>query len=169
MSDAAATLSWGHININVTDLDRSVAFYELLGFEPYIPGIPYLGLTTEPGDIELSGAVALGLPARTRGRACIMQLGRGYPKIDLIELELEAEVEAPAAPLSNSDTGIVRLCLASQSLAQDYARLAEAGVLFISPPQADSRGLAQIAICHDPDGALIELIEIDGAKWANVR
>lgn len=165
MSDAAATLSWGHININVTDLDRSVAFYELLGFEPYIPGIPYLGLTTEPGGIELSGAVALGLPASTRGRACIMQLGRGYPKIDLIELE----GGSPTAPLSNSDTGIVRFCLASQSLAQDYARLAEAGVLFISPPQADSRGLAQIAICHDPDGALIELIEIDGAKWANVR
>ncbi len=165
MSGPAPTLSWGHININVTDLDRSIAFYELLGFEPYLPGIPYLGLSTEPGGIELSGTVALGLPENVQGRACIMQLGRGYPKIDLIELE----VKAPAAPLSNADTGIVRLCLASQGLAQDYARLAEAGVTFISPPQTDDRELAQIAICHDPDGTLIELIEIDRAKWANIR
>lgn len=162
MTDQAPTLSWGHININVTDLDKSVAFYELLGFEVLLPGIPYLGLTTETSVMEPSGAVALGLPDGVKGRACIMQLGRGYPKIDLIELAGGAS----AAPLTNADTGMVRLCLASQDLALDHARLIAAGVAFISPPQVDSRGLAQIAVCHDPDGALIELIEIDRRKWA---
>lgn len=163
MSDQAPALSWGHININVTDLDRSIAFYKLLGFEPYIPGIPYLGLTMDLGEIEPSGTTALGLPDGAKARACIMQLGRGYPKIDLTEIKAGSQ----AAPLLNADTGIVRLCLASQNLAEDYARLTEAGVSFISPPQTDSRGLAQIAVCRDPDGALIELIEIDAAKWAS--
>ncbi len=165
MNDQAPTLNWGHININVTDLDRSVAFYKLFGFEPYIPGIPYLGLTMELGDIEPSGAMALDLPENAKARACIMQLGRGYPKIDLTEIKAGPQ----AAPLSNADIGIVRLCLASQNLAEDYARLTEAGVGFNSPPQTDSRGLAQIAICRDPDGSLIELIEIDYEKWASLR
>lgn len=162
MTEQAPSLSWGHININVTDLDRSITFYELLGFEAYIPGIPYLGLTQDLGAIEPSGATALGLPEGARGRACIMQLGRGYPKIDLIELEGAAS----APPLTNADKGIVRLCLASANLALDFARLSAAGIAFASPPQTDSRGLAQIAVCADPDGALIELIEIDRAKWA---
>ena len=35
---------WGHININVADLDLSISFYEELGFEIFMPGIPYLGL-----------------------------------------------------------------------------------------------------------------------------
>ena len=30
-------LSWGHININVSDLDTSIAFYEKLGFSLLIP------------------------------------------------------------------------------------------------------------------------------------
>jgi catechol 2,3-dioxygenase-like lactoylglutathione lyase family enzyme len=165
VSDQTPTFSWGHININVTDLDRSIAFYEMLGFEAYVPGIPYLGLTQTMGEVEPSGVTALGLPTGAKGRACIMQLGRGYPKIDLTELDSDAQ----AAPLCNSDTGIVRLCLATGDLVADYERLSALGVAFLSPPQTDSRGLAQIAVCSDPDGALIELIQIDRAKWAALR
>lgn len=166
MSSEAPQLGWGHININVTDLDRSVAFYQKLGFSVYIPGIPYLGLTSsEFNTVETSGATALGLAEGARGRACIMQLGRGYPKIDLIELD----GGAPATPLRNDGIGIVRLCLASSDLAKDFRRLSDAGVNFISEPQTDSKGLAQIAVCSDPDGALIELIEVDAAKWVSSR
>ena len=32
--------SWGHININVQNLDQSIAFYRKLGFEVFIPGVP---------------------------------------------------------------------------------------------------------------------------------
>ncbi len=165
MSGGAPSLSWGHIIINVTDLTRSVAFYKMLGFEIFLPGIPYLGLSMDVSGLEPSCAAALGLPPRVVGRACIMQLGQGFPKIDLIELT----PAGPAPPLTNADTGIVRLCLASDDLARDYARLCADGVAFLSPPQADSRGLAEIAVCADPDGALIELIEIDRAKWVHAR
>ena len=162
MSDQAPSLSWGHININVSDLDRSVAFYQKLGFEIFLPGIPYLGLSMKPSRMDAAAATALGLPAGVTARACIMGLGRTFPKIDLIETDRLS----PSPPLNNGDTGIVRLCLASADLAGDHARLSAAGVDFISPPQTDGGGFAQIAVCADPDGALIELIQIDRARWA---
>ncbi len=43
-SDATLALQWRHINVNVSDLDRSIVFYETLGFEVYRPAIPYLNL-----------------------------------------------------------------------------------------------------------------------------
>ena len=69
--------SWGHVNINVSNLDRSIAFYKLLGFEVFIPAIPYIALDSGEGQKPLpdDAAAALGLKQGTKGRACIMQLG----------------------------------------------------------------------------------------------
>ncbi len=165
MSDRSRPLSWGHININVSDLERAIAFYEKLGFEVFIPGIPYLGLgAAEPTVMEESTARALGLPPGSRGRACIMQLDDGFPKIDLTELTGESQQQ----PASNADLGLVRLCLASSDLRAEYARLSEQGVEFVSPPQPGRDGLADVAICADPDGTLIELIQIYPEKWAAI-
>jgi predicted lactoylglutathione lyase len=47
MSIQAPKFTWGHININVSNLERSIEFYEKLGFEVFIPSIPYLGLKSE--------------------------------------------------------------------------------------------------------------------------
>ena len=157
-------LGWGHINLNVRNLDRSVAFYELLGFEIFFPAIPYLGLSSKPGTNPLPEAAeqALGLPKGTRGRACIMKLGAGFPMLDLTEFEAPPQ---SAPPLENRDRGFVRICLASQNLAQDHARLQAQGVEFLSAPTTAHDGLAEIAICSDPDGALIELIQIHLDRW----
>jgi len=57
MTKQATKLGWGHININVTNLEDSINFYRKLGFESFIPAIPYLGLTAEPNPNTL--AVAL--------------------------------------------------------------------------------------------------------------
>lgn len=163
MNDQVARFAWGHININVSNLERSVAFYEKLGFELYRDGIPYLDLTMDADSRPLpeTCARALGLPAEMQGRACIMQLGRGYPKLDLTELRNQ-----PAAkPLTNGDVGIVRLCLASKNLQEDHARLSADEVAFLSSPQPCKDRMAEIAICSDPDGTLIELIQVDFRKW----
>ena len=166
MSDRLPRLAWGHININVTNLERSIAFYDKLGFEVFIPGIPYLSLRADaPATVEPEGtALALGLPAGSLGRACIMQLGDGFPKIDLTELANKSQ----AKPLTNADLGLVRLCLVSRNLVEDYARLREQGVEFLSAPQAGKDGLADVAVCVDPDGTLIELLQVYLDKWASV-
>lgn len=164
MSDRQPRLSWGHININVADLERSIDFYRKLGFELFLPSIPYLGLTAEAGGdpMRAAEARALGLAEETRGRACIMQLDDSFPKLDLTELSSAA----PKAPLENQDLGVVRICLASADLQRDYTALVAQGVEFLSPPQQCKDGLADIAVCRDPDGALIELIQIYAQRWS---
>ena len=155
-------LSWGHININVSDLDTSIAFYEKLGFSLLIPGVPYLGIEKDATlEIPAKQGAALDVAAGTTARACIMQLDDGFPKIDLTEYTKDSPQRAGA----NDDLGIVRFCLATQNLVEDHASLTEAGVEFLSEPTEGVGGLADIAICRDPDGTLIELIEIHLEKW----
>ncbi|WP_281016757.1 MULTISPECIES: VOC family protein [unclassified Minwuia] len=163
MNDQVARFAWGHINVNVSNLERSIAFYEKLGFELYRDGIPYLDLTMDADGRPVPNgcARALGLPEAMQGRACIMQLGRGYPKLDLTEFRNHTG----AKPLTSADVGIVRLCLASKNLQEDHARLSAEGVAFLSTPQSCKDGMADIAICTDPDGTLIELIQVDFRKW----
>jgi len=155
-------LRWGHININVSDLDSSIEFYEKLGFEIYKPSIPYTGLTVEQKSNSMDEDIrtALGLPEQTSGRACIMQLDNGYPKLDLTQLDDMTQ----SIPLSNADLGLVRICLASANLEADYNSLKKIGIEFISPPQTAKDGRAEIAICSDPDGTLIELIQLHLGK-----
>ena len=155
-------LRWGHINVNVSNLDSSIEFYEKLGFEIYKPSIPYIGLTVDPtsNSMDKGSRTALGLPEETSGRACIMQLDNGYPKLDLTQLD-----DMPQSiPLSNADLGLVRICLASVNLEADYNNLKKLDVEFISPPQTAKDGRAEIAICVDPDGTLIELIQVHLGK-----
>jgi catechol 2,3-dioxygenase-like lactoylglutathione lyase family enzyme len=163
MNDQALKLAWGHININVSNLERSIAFYQHLGFQVFIPAIPYLGLTTqaEPVTLQKPSARALGIAQNTRGRACIMELDDGFPKLDLTEFD----EEKPKRPLANSDLGLVRICLVSQNLKLDYDRLTTLGVEFISAPQSDAGGLADVAVCRDPDGTLIELLQVYLENW----
>ena len=158
----AGPFSWGHININVADLDASVAFYRKLGFEPFLPGIPYLALrSSETGALAPETAAALGLADGTRGRACIMQLDDGFPKIDLTELD----TDDPREPLGNADRGLVRICLISGDLSADYARLRDDGVPFVAPPTACHERLADVALCRDPDGTLIEILQVYLDRW----
>lgn len=163
MESTIPSLSWGHININVRNLEDSIAFYQKLGFSTLLPGIPYLGLGSSPGPerIPASAAIALGIAETTRGRACIMQLNDGFPKLDLTEWSNMKQ----QGPLGNADLGLVRFCMGSQNLEQDYATLREQGVTFLSAPQATQDEKADIALCVDPDGTLIELIELHLDKW----
>jgi len=163
MTDRRPMFGWGHINVNVGHLERSIEFYEKLGVELLMPGIPYLGLTsdTDASVIPAQSASALGLPGGTRGRACIMQLDSGFPKLDLTEVDVTSQ----ATPLTNRDLGLVRLCLVSRDLQGDYARLSEWGVEFLSPPVECVDRLADMAVCVDPDGTLIELLQVYLDRW----
>lgn len=157
--------SWGHININVADLDRAIVFYEKLGFEAYMAAIPYLGLDIDDPAKPINGdaALALGLDPVVCGRACIMQLsGGGFPKIDLTELR---EHSGGGGPLGNEDRGLVRFCLLSRDVVGAYTSLASQGVEFLSAPQLGEDGMVTMALCKDPDGTLIELLEIHRDKW----
>ncbi len=166
MATEKPSFGWGHININVANLDRSIAFYRKLGFEVFIPAIPYLALDNAQDQKPLpdAAAAALGIKQGAKGRACILQLDDGFPKLDLTELTgLEQ-----GAPLTNSDLGLVRICLASEDLERDVTRLKAEGVEFLSEPMAGHAQLADIAVCKDPDGTLIELLQVYLDRWQSL-
>ncbi len=153
---------WGHVNINVADLDLSIAFYEKLGFELFISGIPYLGLEAKKARVmPETTAQALAVPFSTKARACIMQLGKGLPKLDLTEFSSSDRRH----PLRNQDRGIVRLCLATEDLNADYRQLVANGVEFLAPPSECIEKMALVAVCMDPDGTLIELLQVHLDRW----
>lgn len=163
MADGRGKFIWGHININVSDLDRSIEFYRKFGFEVFIPGVPYLGLSSgaETQPLPENAVTALGMRPDTHGRACIMQFDEGFPKIDLTEFG-ESD---PRRPLANDDLGLVRICLATEDLKSEVERLKGEGIEFISEPQTGHGKLADIAVCKDPDGTLIELLQIYPERW----
>ena len=166
MKETKPRFNWGHININVRNLERSIEFYNKLGFEIFIPSIPYLALHQgeQAATLPAPAATALGVAEGTKGRACIMQLDQGFPKLDLTEfMDL-----AQANPLGNSDVGLVRICLATEDLQRDVASLKAQGVEFVSSPQTGHKGLADIAVCKDPDGTLIELLQVYLDRWQDV-
>lgn len=153
---------WGHITINVSDLDASIGFYRKLGFTPFVAGVPYLNLNAETAaGIPAAASGALGLPVGVQGRACIMQLDEGFPKIDLTELSGSRQ----RVPPLNVDLGLVRICLVSENLAFSYEDLKSQGVEFLSPPAVCHDRLADVAVCRDPDGTLIELLQVYLDRW----
>lgn len=58
------------------------------------------------------------------------------------------------------DIGISHLAFTVENLEAEYNRLKEEGVKFIAPPQISSDGYAKVTFCRDPDGNLIELVEV---------
>ena len=130
--------------------------------------IPYLGLDADEATVvPATTAQVLDVSPDIQGRACIMQLGKGLPKLDLTEFSpSDADRHSrPLQPLQNQDLGIVRLCLVSEDVHADYRQLVAQGVEFLGPPFECTERMADVAICKDPDGTLIELIQVHLDRW----
>lgn len=162
-SVAPMRASWGHLNVNVTDLERSIEFYERLGFTIMADEIPHLGLS-RLDDTTLDDALcdAYGIPHGTNARGCILELGGGFPKLDLTAYDLGDSDEAPAP----GALGCERLCLAVRDLTASLEELRRAGVTIAGGPAIGVDDLAQVAVVIDPDGTRIELIQIAPERFA---
>jgi catechol 2,3-dioxygenase-like lactoylglutathione lyase family enzyme len=159
------SFGWGHLNVNVSDLERSIAFYGQLGFSEMIPGIPHHGLSRHEESALADGlCAAYGLPPGTRARGCILQLDDGFPKLDLTAFALPDAAPPPGA----GALGCERLCLGVDDLPAAVERLTAAGVRFLTAPAVGARELAHVAVCVDPDGARIELIQIHFERFAEL-
>jgi glyoxylase I family protein len=143
-------LSIFHININVTNFERSLAFYQSLGFRM----VRDLG---EGGSRAM--AEGLGMPG-AKGRAALLMLGDDEfaTRLDLIEWKQPATEGAPYPRLNHA--GIARVALRTRDLVAEYERLAGEGVEFLSTPVETRLGSGERFVCmKDPDGTIIELIE----------
>ena len=146
-----------HINVNCTDLERSRAFYELVGF-------------TVVTDLGLGGSAqmlaGLGLDPSYRARAVLTMLEPDKPRgtrIDLIEWVTPPTTGTAPADLTH--VGAVRIALWTIGIEAEYERLRAAGVEFLSPPVTmGAAGGPSFCCFPDPDGTILELIDFGGAR-----
>ena len=140
-----------HINVNVTDFERSLKFYEMLGFH----------VVRDFGDFG-DQQLARGLGAKEcRGRAVLMILGDDLhaTRLDLIEWKTPPTEGRPYSHLFNA--GYCRIALRTKTLRADYEELKNRGVKFLSEPQMfHAEGSEAGFVCMtDPDGTVVELIQ----------
>lgn len=133
-----------HTGITVSDLDRSVAFYESLGFEQ-------LERTEEEGAEVEEG---LGV-AGAKLRVAMLKSPNG----GLLELlEYERPDESPAV-LPNNGIGAAHICLEVDDVDAAVAELRARGVRFLSDPITHESGIRWV-YAKDPDGITAELLEV---------
>ncbi len=151
-----------HANINVTDFERSLEFYKMLGFRVLLDLGECGGKTVEKGlAIPSAPASPDGTP-NAWGRAAILALGEGE-KAALIDLIEWTRPKTDGKPYPNLyHTGIARLCMKTKNLPEVYKNLKAKGVNFLSEPQVGC-GHPQFnpmfVMFTDPDGTVLELFE----------
>lgn len=141
-----------HVNINVRDFDRSLKFYQMLGFKIVLN----IGEGPNPAN-----DVGLNIP-NSVGRAALLALSDDprATRIDLIEWK-QPKTDGAAYP-HLYHTGINRIAFFTKDLDQEYTRLKAAGVEMVSDPVEISAGHkagARFFCFKDPDGTYLELIE----------
>jgi catechol 2,3-dioxygenase-like lactoylglutathione lyase family enzyme len=154
---ALSLLSVMHVNVNCSDLGRSLAFYrDRLGLMPLSH--------TRPVPQDGRG---FGLEGQVQWDAQLLHDSRGHggPAVDLLEWKQPAPVGAP--PAEANHLGFFRLCFAHPDIAVLYTELEAAGVPLLAPPASvpidPGSGLAVRFFCaRDPDGTTVEFIELPG-------
>jgi catechol 2,3-dioxygenase-like lactoylglutathione lyase family enzyme len=141
-----------HINLNCRDFEKSLAFYQALGFRVQMDfpeaGHPMVGKGLGVGEHRVKGAL-LKLGDDPRGA-----------RLDLLEW-LSPRNSAPS-PLRLTDPGMVRIALSTADFEADVEKLRALGVEFISEPiyrPAPDGTEAPMFVCfRDPDGNVLELV-----------
>ena len=142
-----------HININVTDLERSIAFYESLGFH-------VTARFKMEGELGERNASAFGVPFNPI-EAAFLKLGDG-PKSMLIDLCQHLDPPTEGTPVQSlHHAGFVRLAFHVDNIEEVYEELLRMGVKmlgpleFMTPPGGSRSGVFAF---YDPDGTILEVL-----------
>jgi catechol 2,3-dioxygenase-like lactoylglutathione lyase family enzyme len=139
-----------HVNICVRDMERSIRFYQQLGFNKVND------FTME----DPSVGEALGLQAR-KLRGVFMRLGNdpNAPVLDLVQF-IDPPTQGQPYPTLNN-VGICRIAFTVDDIDKTYEDLKKMDVQFVAPlKKVDGPGGAKIGVVcfKDPDGTVLELL-----------
>jgi len=136
-----------HAGICVTDLKASLAFYrDLLGFE--------IQKQMEESGITLDRILDLKDVRVTT----VKMTAPGGGMIELLQFHSHPEKVTTLSRPSN--IGTTHIALTVKDMDETYKKLIENGIRFNSPPQLSADGRVKVTFCRDPDGTLIELVEV---------
>jgi glyoxylase I family protein len=139
-----------HVNICVRNMERSIRFYQGLGF-------------TKVNDFTMDDPTvgdALGVKAKNL-RGVFMRLGddRNAPVLDLVEFMDPPTQGQPYASLNN--VGICRIAFTVDDIDKTYEELKAMRVEFVAPLKklTGPNGAPMGVVCFkDPDGTVLELL-----------
>jgi catechol 2,3-dioxygenase-like lactoylglutathione lyase family enzyme len=172
-----------HINVVCSDFEKSYAFYtEKVGLVPLTrraAGVPDPVKPTRATDGRLPGEArtrpedgaassrALGLDGDMGSRGVLLYWpgSPGGPYIDLLQW-VEGGQLLERTP---KHTGLARLAMQVDDIEAEYTRMRDRGVEFISEPAPILLGATAIKIVffRDPDGTLLELVEMAQGGWGH--
>jgi catechol 2,3-dioxygenase-like lactoylglutathione lyase family enzyme len=151
-----------HTIINARDIDESVRFYKMLGFE----------IVSDRRNAVWpdGGGASFGLIPNTKGRGVLMILpdDPDGPMLDLIEW-LEPKADFPTL----APTQIPRvLAFRTENVRDAHRELLAKGVTFTTeqPTSIPAAGITGCIVALDPNGNLIELIELEpGLRHSRIK
>lgn len=151
------TASWSvqslsHFTLAVRNLERSIAFYEQVGFQ----------MVDDRRDAVWPPSVAenFGMKvASGRGALMAVNLDSVHTRLDLIEW-LEPKLAEPSAPVEERVPNLIALL--TENAVAAARDLGERGIQFIVVRDDEEHkriGIEAVALCRDPDDNLVEFIE----------
>jgi catechol 2,3-dioxygenase-like lactoylglutathione lyase family enzyme len=149
------TYRFWHVGINVTDLDRTIEFYEKIGFQ----------LEDQGGFTNPQVGEAFFVEGGDTVRFAHMRINPDAPDESLLDLIqwVNPPTEGYAEPRSMRDPGLCRFSILCDDCDERYETLSSLGVEFVKPPTTvmapdGTRGW-KILFAKDPDGALFNFVE----------
>ena len=146
-----------HVSMSVKSLDRSIRFYrDLLGMR----------VSMEATIADEEHEIYLRLPKGASGRVAVLQVGPPVGAVQLIEWSHEMPESAPLRP-GNPGPFVLAFELEGETVAEILARLREHGIEPWTEPittEIPSYGTITTAIVEDPDGVMVEFLELPPRK-----
>ena len=140
-----------HTCYRITDIDRSVAFYEALGFRE----VGRLPIKDEAVNVFMNQPADGDMPRLEltyNFGVDSYELGTGYNHIAVTVDDLDAV-------LADLGTGYGHIAITSEDLDGTLAKLAEQGIEPEKPPYSVREGGSRLCFVRDPDDYRIEIIE----------
>ncbi len=135
-----------HTGIVTRNLEAALAFYrDLLGFRE----------TRRMEDNDPFIAEILGLEG-----VHVTTVKMSAPEGGQIEILFYRTHPGETRLRNINDYGLTHIAVTVQDLEAAYQALSGKGIRFISPPRTNPEKTAKAAFCRDPEGNLLELVEI---------
>lgn len=136
-----------HIGITVTNMENSLKFYrDLLGLK-------IVRVMNESGQY-IDNMLNM---SNVKVNTVKMSANNGVTLIELLEFKSHPNIPKD---MQISRIGTSHLAFTVYDLEKCYDYLCKYGVKFNAPPQISPDGYAKVTFCNDPDGTLIELVQI---------
>jgi catechol 2,3-dioxygenase-like lactoylglutathione lyase family enzyme len=160
--EGPAIAGLGKISLNVSDLKRSHAFYQMLGFAGQAG-------EWQGGDPDI--ARALSVDSSYEFRKVLMHNAADGSALELTQWRNPVS-NSPPFPAPINHLGIHRIAYSTNDLVGDIEKLKAQGVTFVSERAPCCEGPDSphgIVVFEDPDGIFFELVDTDENYWEQIK